>query len=163
MCGLIWVAIWPLVEAAHWSPEPPPCPTPGCCCPLRKQTSKPGTCPYRPAEKHVHNSAFSNYGAGVALTTDGRLLIVGAPTAWDNNMDCQSGAVYLIDVDKVRPHALCVGGWCLVHVYVYVQHSLRAGAAGLTLAAVLSSSPSGWVCRWRTMVSRPRQSRRQQT
>lgn len=39
--------------------------------------------------------------SGVALSLDGRLLIVGAPTAWDNNMDCQSGAVYLIDVDEV--------------------------------------------------------------
>lgn len=131
------------------------------------QVSKEGSCPYRPAEKHVHNDAFSNYGAGesslkitddqhqasitqqqvlgddtcfvwqhiaaapqlqeqavkaaaascdsllpvlgcacfaagVALSLDGRLLIVGAPTAWDNNMDCQSGAVYLIDVDEVR-------------------------------------------------------------
>jgi hypothetical protein len=42
------------------------------------------------------------FAAGVALSLDGRLLIVGAPTAWDNNMDCQSGAVYLIDVDEVQ-------------------------------------------------------------
>lgn len=47
--------------------------------------------------------------AGVALSLDGRLLIVGAPTAWDNNMDCQSGAVYLIDVDEVRWHKLVWG------------------------------------------------------
>lgn len=66
------------------------------------QVHKSGSCPYRPAEKHVHNDAFSNYGAGVALSLDGKLLIVGAPTAWDNNMDGQSGALYLIDVDEVR-------------------------------------------------------------
>jgi hypothetical protein len=46
---------------------------------------------------------------GVALSLDGKLLVVGAPTAWDNNMDCQSGAVYLIDVDKV-----CAGAWARV-------------------------------------------------
>jgi hypothetical protein len=40
--------------------------------------------------------------AGVAVSLDGRLLIVGAPTAWDNNMDSQSGAVYLIDIEEVR-------------------------------------------------------------
>jgi hypothetical protein len=37
-----------------------------CPPPPRQQTSKPGTCPYRPAEKHVHNSPYSNYGAGGA-------------------------------------------------------------------------------------------------
>lgn len=28
------------------------------------QVGRAGSCPYRPAEKHVHNDAFSNYGAG---------------------------------------------------------------------------------------------------
>jgi hypothetical protein len=28
------------------------------------QVGLPGSCPYRPAEKHVHNDATSNYGAG---------------------------------------------------------------------------------------------------
>jgi hypothetical protein len=31
---------------------------------LMTQVHKDGSCPYRPAEKHVHNDAFSNYGAG---------------------------------------------------------------------------------------------------
>lgn len=53
------------------------------------QTAKAGSCPFRPAEKHVHNDPFSNYGAGVALTPAGNLLVVGAPTNWDNNMDYQ--------------------------------------------------------------------------
>jgi hypothetical protein len=31
------------------------------------QVGRAGSCPYRPAEKHVHNDAFSNYGAGAHL------------------------------------------------------------------------------------------------
>lgn len=144
---------------------------------LLLQMSKPGTCPYRPAEKHVHNDAFSNYGAGevvegqgggggrrkectallvlrdnntltthyyitthhctgLALSLDGRLLIVGAPTAWDNNMDCQSGALYLIDVDEVTGYegvvweggvtCVCVCVW-EGQVYVWSLTATRSG------------------------------------
>eukprot|EP00775_Hariotina_reticulata_P006616 gene6616-6844_t len=62
---------------------------------------KPGSCPYRPAEQHVHHDPYSNYGAGVKLTEDGNLLLVGAPTSWDNNMEFQVGALYVMDLSFV--------------------------------------------------------------
>jgi len=65
------------------------------------QTQKPGSCPYRPAEQHVHHDPYSNYGAGVKLTEDGNMLIVGAPTSWDNNMEFQVGALYVMDLSVV--------------------------------------------------------------
>jgi hypothetical protein len=70
------------------------------------QTMKAGSCPFRPAEKHVHNDPFSSYGAGVAITPLGNLLIVGAPTTWDNNMDFQIGAVYTMDISTVDDDGL---------------------------------------------------------
>ncbi len=76
-----------------------------CVC-LYGQAGKAGSCPYRPAEKHTHSDPYSNYGAGVALSANGKLLLVGAPTAWDNNMDYQNGAVYFIDVSDVEDDGL---------------------------------------------------------
>lgn len=70
------------------------------------QADKAGSCPWRPAEKHTHADPFSQYGAAVSLTPDGKLLIVGAPLAWDNNMSNQTGAVYLIDASKVEDTGL---------------------------------------------------------
>lgn len=70
------------------------------------QTAEKGSCPYRPAEKHRNPDPFSHYGAGVALTADGKVLMVGAPTAWDNNMERQNGAVYMIDVSSVEDDGL---------------------------------------------------------
>ncbi|KAF8065468.1 hypothetical protein HT031_003069 [Scenedesmus sp. PABB004] len=67
---------------------------------------KDGSCPWRPAEKHTHADPFSNYGAGVSLSANGKLLAVGAPTAWDSNMDNQTGAVYMIDVSSVEDDGL---------------------------------------------------------
>ncbi|WIA36854.1 hypothetical protein OEZ86_008105 [Tetradesmus obliquus] len=65
-----------------------------------------GTCPWRPAEKHTHADPFSQYGAAVTLTPDGKLMAVGAPEAWDNNMSNQTGAVYLIDASEVEDTGL---------------------------------------------------------
>jgi hypothetical protein len=59
-----------------------------------------GSCPYRAAEKHVHDP-YSNYGAAVTITANGNLLLIGAPSAWDNNMQKQYGALYTLDISTV--------------------------------------------------------------
>jgi hypothetical protein len=51
---------------------------------LLLQLGASGSCPYRAAEKHVHSDPFSNYGAAVTITSNGNLLLIGAPSAWDN-------------------------------------------------------------------------------
>jgi hypothetical protein len=73
---------------------------------LFSQAHRDGTCPWRPAEKHTHSDPFSQYGAAVILTPDGKLMAVGAPEAWDNNMSNQTGAVYLIDASEVEDTGL---------------------------------------------------------
>ncbi|WIA15039.1 hypothetical protein OEZ85_001740 [Tetradesmus obliquus] len=60
-----------------------------------------GSCPYRHAEKHEHNDPYSNYGAAVTITANGNLLLIGAPSAWDNNMQKQYGALYTLDISTV--------------------------------------------------------------
>lgn len=59
-----------------------------------------GSCPYRAAEKHVHNDPYSNYGAAVTITANGNLLLIGAPSAWDN-MQKQYGALFTLDISTV--------------------------------------------------------------
>jgi hypothetical protein len=49
----------------------------------------------------VHNDPYSNYGAAVTITANGNLLLIGAPTAWDNNMQKQYGALYTLDISTV--------------------------------------------------------------
>lgn len=73
---------------------------------LHLQTADKGSCPWRYAEKHTSPDPGSNYGGGVALTADGKVLVIGAPTAWDNNMERQDGAVYMMDVSSVDDDGL---------------------------------------------------------
>lgn len=62
-----------------------------CAC---VQVHRPGSCPYRPAEKHVHNDAFSNYGAGAqaALGHAVRLLQLQQSAGLPAKCQCMDGS-----------------------------------------------------------------------
>ena len=55
-------------------------------------------CATQPLYTHTHYDSWSQYGAAVQLSEDGRILAVGAPGAEDINRNASVGAVYLYDV-----------------------------------------------------------------
>ncbi|KAF8060498.1 histidine--tRNA ligase [Scenedesmus sp. PABB004] len=71
-------------------------------------TSKPGSCPWRPAEVHMlSGDPLASFGAAVALSGDGKLLLVGAPTAPDGGAaGRRAGAVYAYDVTAAADDGL---------------------------------------------------------